>query len=136
MIPIIRQKAPNIAKQYICPECDIVLSAGETLPGGLGKTLKWNCCPMCGEEIEWEKAVPVKWEPLNCSVCGNRLIWNRMGMVFASELYIGTDVCMDCQIEHCTTTNCLGCKQEQWSDCQHRRLKETALKEKEGNQNG
>lgn len=55
-----------------------------------------------------------------CSICGCWLATDGL----ESSAYLGTDVCLDCQVDHCLSTNCLGCDRGNYPNCEHTRLKE------------
>lgn len=127
MIPKQVQERPNISRRHICTTCGMVLQDGEIVVWGKASP-KWKHCPICGEEIEWDKVVPVKWEPMDCKHCGKPLVWKNSGVAFASEEYIGGDLCMDCQIEHCLATNCFACVAGGYPNCKFQGLKLAAIR--------
>lgn len=130
MIPKKTQSRPNVWPQHHCPTCDYRLEDGTTKVAHV--TLRrWNFCPICGEEIEWEKVKPVVWKPLDCEVCGKKLIIETQFGPMASADYIEGPVCRECQIEHCRTTNCLGCDRGEYPYCKYEHLKALALVPKE-----
>ena len=135
MIPKLIQEVPSVSPRAYCGRCSTKLQDGGTVV--MGMTLpRWGYCPICGERIEWEKMVPIKWEPLDCKICGNTMIRiDRNGIPFATSAYNGTEICVDCQMEHCYTTNCLACEMGKYPDCQHKRLKEIAIARGRGNRN-
>lgn len=119
MIPTITQDAPNIVPRHWCSNCGRKLVP----QNNFYKMLPDNFCPGCGERIEWDKAVPVKWEPMNCDVCGKPLIVDMSGHMVAVGYYIGTTTCRNCMEEYCSQTNCLGCKRGTYPDCKFQYLK-------------
>ena len=64
MVPIENQERPNIKSVYTCSNCEKALFDGDD------DHPRWNFCPMCGQEIEWDKSAKVVWEEKNCNVCG------------------------------------------------------------------
>jgi len=119
MIPTITQDAPNIMPRHWCSNCGRKLVP----QNNFYKMLPDNFCPGCGEKIEWDKAVPVKWEPMNCDVCGKPLIVDMSGHMVAVGYYIGTTTCRNCMEEYCSQTNCLGCERGTYPDCKFQYLK-------------
>lgn len=58
-------------------------------------------------------------DKLSCKICGAWLTnTNSVGIGYASSHYNGTDICDDCMLEHCLSTNCLGCELGSYPDCQ------------------
>lgn len=68
MVPIENQERPNIKSVYTCSNCEKALFDGDD------DHPRWNFCPMCGQEIEWDKTATVVWEEKNCNVCGGWLV--------------------------------------------------------------
>lgn len=68
MVPIENQERPNIKSVYTCSNCEKALFDGDD------DHPRWNFCPMCGQEIEWDKSAKVVWEEKNCNVCGAWLV--------------------------------------------------------------
>lgn len=131
MIPNTKQAAPNAGPEYRCPNCNIRLEDGWTRTAHFFLR-RWNFCPVCGGEIEWEKAKPAKWKPLNCKECGKMLIIEtEFGPMAMTCDYIEGPFCRECQIEHCRTTNCLGCDRGEYPYCKYQYLKVLALAPKE-----
>lgn len=56
MVPIESQERPNIKSVYTCSNCEKALFDGDD------DHPRWNFCPMCGQEIEWDKSAKVVWE--------------------------------------------------------------------------
>lgn len=56
MVPIENQERPNIKSVYTCSNCEKALFDGDD------DHPRWNFCPMCGQEIEWDKSAKVVWE--------------------------------------------------------------------------
>ena len=50
MVPIENQERPNIKSVYTCSNCEKALFDGDD------DHPRWNFCPMCGQEIEWDKS--------------------------------------------------------------------------------
>ena len=50
MVPIENQERPNIKSVYTCSNCEKALFDGDD------DHPRWNFCPMCGQEIEWERS--------------------------------------------------------------------------------
>lgn len=112
MVPIENQERPNIKSVYTCSNCEKALFDGDD------DHPRWNFCPMCGQEIEWDKSAKVVWEEKNCNVCGGWLVKRHpAGFWYASSDYIGMDTCYTCWLEECLATNCLGCKRGNYPDC-------------------
>lgn len=84
MVPIENQERPNIKSVYTCSNCEKALFDGDD------DHPRWNFCPMCGQEIEWDKSAKVVWEektvisvavgllsaPCRFLVCLKRLYWD------------------------------------------------------------
>lgn len=84
MVPIESQERPNIKSVYTCSNCEKALFDGDD------DHPRWNFCPMCGQEIEWDKSAKVIWEEktvisvavgllsatLQVLVCLKRLYWD------------------------------------------------------------
>ena len=64
MVPIENQERPNIKSVYTCSNCEKALFDGDD------DHPRWNFCPMCGQEIEWDKSAKVVWKEKNCNVWG------------------------------------------------------------------
>ena len=58
MVPIENQERPNIKSVYTCSNCEKALFDGDD------DHPRWNFCPMCGQEIEWDKSATVTWDRL------------------------------------------------------------------------
>ena len=56
MVPIENQERPNIKSVYTCSNCEKALFDGDD------DHPRWNFCPMCGQEIGWDKSAKVVWE--------------------------------------------------------------------------
>lgn len=130
MIPKETQSRPNVMPRYHCTNCGASLQKGG-LTIGDSKLDQWKFCPICGEPIEWDLVIPVRWKHTDCVICGKTLISTVLGYPVADVDYIGSDVCAKCQMEYCTETNCLKCEIGQYPDCEHTRLKQIAMLEKE-----
>jgi hypothetical protein len=56
-----------------------------------------------------------------CKLCGDRMVWENPhipGHYHASSSDIENwPICRDCMIEHCCSTNCLGCEYGKYPDC-------------------
>lgn len=84
MVPIENQERPNIKSVYTCSNCEKALFDGDD------DHPRWNFCPMCGQEIEWDKSAKVVWKEktvmsvavgllsatLQVLVCLKRLYWD------------------------------------------------------------
>lgn len=70
-------------------------------------------------DIEVEPAeIPV------CKMCNRELGVRVAGSIICSSSYIeGNDYCHECQVEHCLSTNCLGCEIGEYPNCRHQDLK-------------
>ena len=80
MVPIENQERPNMKSVYTCSNCEKALFDGDD------DHPRWNFCPMCGQEIEWDKSAKVVWEEKNCNVCGGWLVKQVFGMPQATIL--------------------------------------------------
>ena len=78
-------------------------------------------------------AVKVPTEVPVCKICGDRMGVRTAIGVIATSNYIGGDICYDCQIEHCLSTNCLNCdignKLDSYADCEHLNRKKCYMEE-------
>ena len=64
-----------------------------------------------------------------CSTCGRKMgIKTDVGIVMKS-CYNGTEICDDCMLEHCVSTNCLGCRIGRYPECQHLERKKFYMEE-------
>lgn len=119
MIPKITQDGPSIMPRYWCAEC------GHSLPTSTfsGEPIRWKFCPECGQAIEWDKVVPIKWEPMDCDTCGRPMIREVTGTVISTGAYVGTTTCRTCMMEYCSSTNCLGCRRGTYPNCKWLYLK-------------
>lgn len=120
MIPSVYQSRPNVLVEYRCSKCKVILHDGRHT------RRRWNFCPECGEQIEWEKVKPYVWEDLDCEICGARLVWHRDGQPYASTDYIGLKICRICRMQECLDTNCLGCEEGEYPTCRFSHLKALA----------
>lgn len=127
MIPMVTQSRPNVMPRYSCGKCGSPLQDTDRI-GSITKG-RWGFCPMCGEEVEWEKAKPVEWKEMFCDTCGSQIVYKTAAGMMASSDYIGTSTCRDCQMEHCRRTNCLGCEIGNYPDCKFAYLKQMAMEE-------
>lgn len=119
MIPKVTQDGPNILERYWCSDCGRYL-----VPNGRNSEAPgYAYCPGCGQHIEWEKAVPVKWEPMDCDTCGRPMIREVGGRMIDTGGYVGTTTCRVCMTEYCSGTNCLGCQRGSYPDCRWSYLK-------------
>ena len=81
MVPIESQERPNIKSVYTCSNCEKALFDGDD------DHPRWNFCPMCGQEIEWDKSAKVVWEEKNCNICGGWLVKRHpAGFWYASSV--------------------------------------------------
>jgi len=128
VIPKVTQDGPNIIPRYWCSNC------GQSLPTSTfsGKKIRWKFCPECSQPIEWDKAVPVKWEPMDCDTCGRPIIREVGGSMIDTGGYVGTTTCRACMTEYCSSTNCLGCTRGSYPDCKWAYLKRHPICECEG----
>lgn len=125
MIPKENQERPNTVTYYTCSTCDKHLNEG----GSHGQR-RWNFCPICGEQIEWDKVKPIVWKERNCDVCGGWLVrFHPAGFWYASSDYIGMDTCRTCWLEECLSTNCLSCTRGKYPDCKWLGLKKSYQEE-------
>ena len=127
MIPSIQQERPNVIKRYYCSTCGTKLQHSD----GVNQA-SWRFCPMCGEQIEWDKATDVVWEEKSRDICGGWLIKKHpLGFWYASSDYIGENACRTCWLEECCTTNCLACQRRHYPDCEWIHLKQFYLEEEQ-----
>ena len=61
----------------------------------------------------------------HCSKCSCELVWYVGEDTFtASSANIDDwDICVECMIEHCCSTNCLSCSYGKYPDCQFLEIK-------------
>jgi hypothetical protein len=64
-----------------------------------------------------------------CKICGIEMGVRTAGRIIMRSCYNGTDICDDCQLEHCMSTNCLGCTIGRYPDCEHLDRKKFYLEE-------
>jgi hypothetical protein len=70
---------------------------------------------------------------LNCTICGLSMNSGGIGLKTAD----GTAIHMECLEEHCTQTNCFGCKIGKYPDCVFQDMKKALMKaDTGGNENG
>ena len=80
MIPRIQQERPNVIKCYYCSICGTKLQHSD----GVNQE-SWRFCPVCGQQIEWDKVTDVVWEEKSCDICGGWLIKKHpLGFWYAS----------------------------------------------------
>ena len=78
---------------------------------------------VCAASItEWKEV-----EEVFCGICGCQLVFRTAVGPLASSDYIGTSTCRSCQVEHCRTTNCFGCRIGNYPDCRFLYLKGQAV---------
>jgi len=62
-----------------------------------------------------------------CKLCGCKMVWENPHLpehFQASSCDIEDwDICHDCMVEHCTTTNCLECKMGEYPECRFLEMK-------------
>ena len=126
MIPKVHQDAPNIMKRYTCSTCGTKLQKEGPFRGAAEE--KWNFCPICGEDIQWDKAEDPVWAELSCEVCGEKLVYEGVCGYQTTGAFVGGKKCRSCQIQHCLSTNCFACKDGEYPTCKHQTLKNDALK--------
>lgn len=127
MIPVITQDAPNIAARHWCRNCGRYLLPHSTPEKNDG----FSFCPGCGEHIEWDKVVPVKWEPMNCDICGAPMLVDKGDYILSTGNYVGTTTCRSCMAEYCAQTNCFGCKRGTYPNCKYKYLKPLVISEED-----
>jgi len=63
----------------------------------------------------------------NCKVCGCAMAWENPhlpGYFQASSCNLEDwDTCHDCMVDHCVTTNCLGCRLGKYPECRFTEMK-------------
>lgn len=78
-------------------------------------------------------AVKVPAEIPVCKICGNRMGVRTAVGIIATSNYIGGDICYECQLEHCLSTNCLACeiskKLGSYTECEHLDRKKLYMEE-------
>jgi hypothetical protein len=80
------------------------------------------------EEKKMGKAI------LKCSCCECELAWTIQGEEYGicSSAYVeGFSMCHECLVEHCISTNCLGCRLGVYPDCSFSGIKEYYMEYKE-----
>lgn len=127
MIPIITQDAPNIAAQHWCRNCGRYLLPHRTHEKNDG----FSFCPTCGAHIEWKKVVPIRWEPMNCDICGVPMLIDKGDYILSTGNYVGTTTCRSCMAEYCAQTNCFGCKRGTYPNCKYKYLKPLIISEED-----
>jgi|GEM_PF-544665 len=69
----------------------------------------------------------------NCTICGCKMIWENsslQGHFHESSCNLEDwDICHDCMVDHCTATNCLGCKLGKYPECRFLDLKKHYMDE-------
>jgi len=64
----------------------------------------------------------------NCKLCGCKTVWENLhipGHFHASSCDLEDwHICHDCMVEHCVTTNCLGCEYGEYPDCRFLEMKQ------------
>jgi hypothetical protein len=70
-----------------------------------------------------------------CKMCGRELgVRMPDGGIICSSSYIENNAyCYECQVEHCMSTNCLGCEIGSYPDCKHLETKKFYLEEQKQN---
>jgi gamma-glutamylcyclotransferase (GGCT)/AIG2-like uncharacterized protein YtfP len=75
-----------------------------------------------------EAAVMASGMTKNCSRCGGKMVWENSktaGHFHESSCNLDDwDICHDCMVEHCVSTNCLGCELGTYPDCRFFDLKQ------------
>jgi hypothetical protein len=72
----------------------------------------------------------------NCKICGVKMIWENPqipGHFHESSCYLGGGwpICHSCMIEHCLSTNCLGCEYGQYPKCRFLKMKRLYAEERD-----
>lgn len=71
-------------------------------------------------------------EKLYCQVCNGIVGWRRNDRYILSSNSEGDEgkgICHECLIEHCCSTNCLGCNWYKYPDCPHIETKKLYMEE-------
>lgn len=71
-------------------------------------------------------------DALRCRICGDNVaIKTETGWILfsSSEGDENKGICYDCLVEHCISTNCLGCDWYKYPDCPHITTKNIYLDE-------
>ena len=64
-----------------------------------------------------------------CSICGAKMaVVTAIGLICKSN-YQDNGICHDCQVEHCISTNCLGCSLYKYPDCPYIETKKIYMEE-------
>lgn len=64
-----------------------------------------------------------------CALCGADLGQLIGDTIDYFDDYTGSPVCRSCIIEHCCTTNCLGCEIGTYPDCEYLKIKHHYMQE-------
>jgi len=63
----------------------------------------------------------------NCRLCGAKMVWENpyiKGHFHEGDANIEDwPICSDCMIEHCVSTNCLGCEYGKYPNCRFLEMK-------------
>lgn len=54
-----------------------------------------------------------------CKICGIEMGVRTAAGIIAKSCYNGTDICDDCIIDHCLSTNCLSCTIGKYPECEY-----------------
>ena len=69
----------------------------------------------------------------NCKLCGCKMVWENPhlpGHFHASSCDIKDwDICHDCMVDYCCSTNCYGCKLGKYPDCRFLEVKKNYMAE-------
>ena len=69
----------------------------------------------------------------DCKLCGDRVVCENPHLPGCfhegSSNLEGWDICHDCMVDHCVTTNCLGCKYGEYPNCRFLEMKRHYMEE-------
>ena len=66
-----------------------------------------------------------------CKICGEPMaVMTSIGLMEKSN-FIDCDICRDCMIEHCVSTNCFACSIGKYPECEHLELKRNYMRQED-----
>ena len=72
-------------------------------------------------------------DALRCRICGKNVVACKIGdsliLSSSAEGDEGKGVCHECLVEHCCSTNCLGCDWYKYPNCLHIETKKIYMEE-------
>jgi len=79
------------------------------------------------------KAVEASGMVKNCKLCKRKMVWENPdvpGHFHASSNDLEDwDICRECMVEHCCSTNCMGCEYGKYPDCRFLEMKRRYMKD-------